>query len=650
MRSSLRRALAALLLLPAGAAHAYSLRGDAWPGCPAEVHFSIDTTFPVWFTGSTGSSAEIEGAFATAIEEWQSTTSAVSLVYDGPVTTGGPGVIASHEVALADWTGELVTVTLVGDPVITSCEVTLDYYYSTTLFDVPPTPMWDATDPPTTGASLHSAYLYAIGACLGLDSVTGSGQAMSVVTEGVTTSVTSDDADGLRAIYGACADDDGDGSTADLDCDDGDASVHPGATESCNGIDDDCDGAVDEGGSSTWYADADGDGYGDPAVSTAGCAAPAGYVADATDCAPGDAAIHPTAGETCDGIDEDCDGTVDDGFDRDADGVTSCAGDCDDDDPTVNPEVAETCDGRDEDCDGTVDDGFDVDADGVTSCAGDCNDTDPRVSPRIEETCNAMDDDCDGTVDNGFDHDADGLTTCIGDCDDEDPSVNFSAVETCDGRDEDCDGTIDNGFDRDADGFTSCAGDCDDDDPTVNPAVDETCNSRDDDCDGETDEGFDADADSFTSCEGDCDDIVPEVHPGADETCNSRDDDCDGEIDEGFIVTWYDDADGDGFGDPAATASGCQQPVGYVARPGDCDDGDSHVHPGETDTTNGIDADCDGVVAGGTIPSDTSGCASTAPGAGLGPAALLGLLAITRRAKKSSSRGPESSCSRQGRA
>ncbi len=82
----------------------------------------------------------------------------------------------------------------------------------------------------------------------------------------------------------ASPDDDGDGYTvADGDCDDADAGVNPGAAESCNGVDDDCDGEVDEGVLATFYADADGDGYGDAASTAEACEAPTGFVTDPLD-------------------------------------------------------------------------------------------------------------------------------------------------------------------------------------------------------------------------------------------------------------------------------------------------------------------------------------------------------------------------------
>ncbi|MBU0984159.1 MAG: putative metal-binding motif-containing protein [candidate division Zixibacteria bacterium] len=88
---------------------------------------------------------------------------------------------------------------------------------------------------------------------------------------------------GLFAAKFPAIDDDGDGYTeTDGDCDDTDPSVNPGAIEVCNGIDDNCDGSVDEG-CVTYYRDADGDGYGDPYEYVVATSQPGGYVTDNTD-------------------------------------------------------------------------------------------------------------------------------------------------------------------------------------------------------------------------------------------------------------------------------------------------------------------------------------------------------------------------------
>lgn len=106
---------------------------------------------------------------------------------------------------------------------------------------------------------------------------------------------------------------DGDGITAMRDCDEERADVHPGATETCDGADQDCDGTIDEGtGTSTFHVDADADGHGAIEGATIeACMAPAGYAATADDCDDASADIHPGAAERCNGADDDCDGTPD---------------------------------------------------------------------------------------------------------------------------------------------------------------------------------------------------------------------------------------------------------------------------------------------------------------------------------------------------
>jgi hypothetical protein len=117
------------------------------------------------------------------------------------------------------------------------------------------------------------------------------------------------------------------------------------------------------------------------------------------------------------------------------------------------------------------------------------------------------------------DDDKDGFTTCEGDCDDSDPTVNPMAKEICDFRDNDCDGMVDEGFDKDKDGFTTCGGDCDDSDPAINPKAKEVCNGIDDNCDGRPNpDEIDADGDGYMICAGDCDDTDPFAYPG-----NARD-------------------------------------------------------------------------------------------------------------------------------
>ncbi len=242
------------------------------------------------------------------------------------------------------------------------------------------------------------------------------------------------------------------GHSADAtDCDDDDPDTHPGADEWCDGYDTDCDGTTDENDAidaPTWYADTDGDGFGDAGSTTAACTRPSGYVADDQDCDDADPDTHPGADEWCDGADTDCDGVLDendavdapswyadvdgDGWGSSSTSVVACSsppsfvsdsGDCDDGDPGIHPGADEYCDGVDTDCDGAADTGAidgstffaDADADGygdagstTVECAlpsgysvdsSDCDDANPDSYPGADEHCDGDDNDCDGAVD-----------------------------------------------------------------------------------------------------------------------------------------------------------------------------------------------------------------------------------------------------------
>ncbi len=139
------------------------------------------------------------------------------------------------------------------------------------------------------------------------------------------------------------------------DCDDTLASVFPGADEVCDGVDQDCDEAVDDGlPTRLWWADADGDGAGDPAAALEWCdVAPAGHVDQNLDCDDTDPRRTPGNEEICDGLDDDCDGLAGGEGDFDGDGFIDCM-DCASADPTVFPGAPEPCDGVDHDCDGVI--------------------------------------------------------------------------------------------------------------------------------------------------------------------------------------------------------------------------------------------------------------------------------------------------------
>ncbi|MFT4623004.1 MAG: hypothetical protein ACI8PZ_001660 [Myxococcota bacterium] len=148
------------------------------------------------------------------------------------------------------------------------------------------------------------------------------------------------------------------------DCDDADAGVSPDAQEVCNGRDDDCDGAADDADPdldpttrASWFMDADADGFGAPGSGLTLCRAPARHVANDLDCADLDPLRSPSLTETCDGEpDNDCDGVLDPReLDADGDGHSQCDGDCADADPSLHPNVVEVCNGIDDDCDGLID-------------------------------------------------------------------------------------------------------------------------------------------------------------------------------------------------------------------------------------------------------------------------------------------------------
>ncbi len=106
---------------------------------------------------------------------------------------------------------------------------------------------------------------------------------------------------------------DGDGSFEDQDCDDDNELVFPGATEVCDDLDNDCDGQVDEDLLASLYRDYDGDGWGTTSSETIVCLGESGWVDLSGDCNDAHTGINPGALESCDGLDNDCNGTADDG-------------------------------------------------------------------------------------------------------------------------------------------------------------------------------------------------------------------------------------------------------------------------------------------------------------------------------------------------
>jgi len=159
-------------------------------------------------------------------------------------------------------------------------------------------------------------------------------------------------------------DQDGDGQNpCGGDCDDADPTNWTGNTEICDGQDNDCDELIDDDdpsvqGQQTWFEDADGDGFGNPMVTYTECFQPGGTVPNHGDCDDTNAASYPGNPEICDAYDNNCNGVIDEGFDQDNDGWTTCAGDCDDTLNAVHPGATEVCNQLDEDCDGYINEDF----------------------------------------------------------------------------------------------------------------------------------------------------------------------------------------------------------------------------------------------------------------------------------------------------
>lgn len=254
---------------------------------------------------------------------------------------------------------------------------------------------------------------------------------------------------GVPATEADCEDgfdDDFDGCTdaADSDC--------GGTDTTCDDTDDDCDGVADDDAEfSTWYADADGDGYGDERSNVVACAQPVGYVSGAgdcadanyycnadctdgdkdgycvtTDCNDADGAIYPTADEACNSVDDDCDGSIDE---ENPGGGAVC-----------DTGLPESCAAGTEQCVG-----------GAIQCVVD--------AASIPEDCNGVDDDCDGSIDEdnpggGGECDTGLLGVCgygLLECSGGQLACTQQAEptpESCDGDDNDCDGFADEGWDE----------------------------------------------------------------------------------------------------------------------------------------------------------------------------------------------------------
>ena len=353
---------------------------------------------------------------------------------------------------------------------------------------------------------------------------------------------------------------DQDGYGLDQDCDDGDALVNPAASELCDGVDNDCSGEIDDAVGDLWYDDDDGDSYGDPDTESQSCDGESGQVADNTDCNDAEALSFPGNPEVCDGIDNDCSGSVDDGVestfyaDADGDGHGDLAA------PTLACEPPS----------------------GYTADATDCDDTNAQISPVATEICDTLDNNCDGDTDEDSAADA---STWYSDSDGDTYGDASASTVSCSAPS----------------GYVADDSDCDDGDVNLNP---DTLWYQDADSDSYGNSGR-----SLSSCEQpsgyvsdntDCEDLDAEIHPAASEVCDGIDNDCDTLVDDDDTptdpTTWYSDSDADGYGDSTLSTSACDAPTGYVADNTDCDDTALDVNPGETEVCDGTDHDCDGDV------------------------------------------------------
>ena len=399
-------------------------------------------------------------------------------------------------------------------------------------------------------------------------------------------------------------DNDGDGFAADVDCDDDNADVNPDATETCDEIDNDCDGLIDADDDTldlstapVFFTDSDGDGFG-TGDAIAACDAPEGTVDNDLDCDDSMPEIHPGAQEVCDGMDNDCDSLIDDGDDsidtstmmtgyedNDGDGegdastmVMACelpatmvfnADDCDDGNAAIATNAVERCDGLQNQCSAT--------------------------NLPSEE----MDDDGDGYVECSIDEGGwQGDTSIVGGDDCDDTNSSFHAIADW-YFDDDGDG-----FGDDSTLFVTCVpppngyvlqgNDCDDSNALTHPNATEICDGVYNDCNdasftftGAPADEMDNDGDGYVECS-----IDSSGWSGMSNVVGG--DDCDDGNGLYYTVQdWYIDVDGDGFGNANLPLNACVPPSSiYTTDNTDCNDSDANTYVGAPELCDGLVNDC----------------------------------------------------------
>ena len=373
------------------------------------------------------------------------------------------------------------------------------------------------------------------------------------------------------------------------DCNDDNDAIHPGVTELCNQVDDDCDGIVDPEGATQgcmdYFQDGDSDGFGDPAgPSICTCGAQGEFkVANDDDCNDDNKDIHPDAAETCNGYDDNCDETVDQ---ENSQGCVAHYLDNDHDgygDPQVSPLCL--CWGKE----------YPAYPNYTTAANGDCDDTKKGVYPGAPEVCNGLDDNCDQSTDP---EGTSGCSTAYYDADGDTYAMAGAQTKCL------CAG------DKVKPWSGTQPGDCNDQSAVIKPGANEVCDDKDNNCDGQTDpenspgctnyyysgdgDLFAADGTTDKKCLcvpegpylavefGDCSDFDAEVFPGATEVCNFKDDDCDGIKDPLNLPgceMYYPDNDYDDVGDANSPGQcACSAQSGFTKKvTGDCDDDDKYV-------------------------------------------------------------------------